>query len=493
MQRAVPPPTRRAPSLLGIIGFLVFVEFVSGFLQGFYDPLQKLFATHHGVSDADITWFQTIQGLSAAISVPLLAKFGDMFGHRRILRITMVLVTAGALLSALAPTFELLLASRVMMGPLAVWLPLEIAIIHHRLNRDDARRSIGILVSILTIGAIVGTIAGGVATSLVGFTTALFVPVVLLLLACYAVFFRIPASSGGVRTRIDGLGLAGLAVIMVLLLSGMNVLAKSGLADIRAWLLIGASAAVLVPWIVWERRIESPAVNLRLLASRSLAPLYVSGFMFGFVMFGFQTPFITFSASDPSKDGYGLGMPTLTVSLAVAFFTLLTAIGAITFTAASHRMSMKATLVCGAGLAASGFIFFAMVHDAPWTVFAFAIPTGLGMGLLMGALPALIAEYAPDTDTGIAAGVYNSLRTLGGSIAGALFAIILSIALTSNEGTEAGYTIIWSVCAVLFLASTAALAFGKYSLSTSPEFGSTPTGTVPQAPTSITLNEGHTS
>ncbi|WP_233277293.1 hypothetical protein [Microbacterium sp. CGR1] len=62
---------------------------------------------------------------------------------------------------------------------------------------------------------------------------------------------------------------------------------------------------------------------------------------------------------------------------------------------------------------------------------------------------------------GIAAGVYNSLRTLGGSAAGAVFAVLLAgfTASGSLSSSIGGYITIWSVCAGAFIISALALAF----------------------------------
>ncbi|MCA4135290.1 MFS transporter [Arthrobacter sp. M4] len=468
-----------SPKLLGVIGFLVLVEFVSGLLQGFYDPLQKLFAIEYQVGDAQITWFHAVQSLSAAISVPLLAKLGDMFGHRRILRIAVVVVLIGTLLTAFAPNFAVLLVSRIFTGPIAVWLPLEIALVHHRVSGERARRTIGILVSVLTLGAVVGTILSGVIISCADLSLALLLPPVFISAALYAVMFRIPESPTRSAPGIDGLGLAGLAGGMVLLLLGMSQIAHQGLRSGLAWALIGGALAVLSAWVLWERRTAYPAVDIRMLACPRLAPLYIAGFLFGCVLFGFQSPLTTFAASDPVSDGYGLGLPTVAISIVIAVFTILTSLGAASFTLASHRIGMKKVLVTGAGLAACGFGFFAVEHSAAWTVFVLAVPAGIGMGLLMGSLPALIAENAPDASTGIATGVYNSLRTLGGSMAGALFGIILTVfAQADGSASDGGYTLIWVIAAVCFALAGIVLAIRKPDPTPGFSARPTPTGTM---------------
>jgi MFS family permease len=68
---------------------------VSGILQGFYMPLIPDLATHLGINDADFHWFEAAQLLLSVMVVPLIAKLGDMHGHKRILLLATVL-TAGA-------------------------------------------------------------------------------------------------------------------------------------------------------------------------------------------------------------------------------------------------------------------------------------------------------------------------------------------------------------------------------------------------------------
>ncbi|MDQ0646591.1 MFS family permease [Microbacterium natoriense] len=471
--------TRIPADARGIIALLIVLEFVAGLLQGFYDPLVKLFAQAYEVSDGHIIWFHTLQGLSAAVTVPLLAKFGDMFGHRRILRIAVGIVIASTLLTALAPDFPLLLAARILAGPIAVWLPLEIALVHQRVDHATARRVIGWLVSVLVLGAVIGNILGGLSVTLVPFSVALYVPVILMIGAVVAVL-RIPETTLRAAPGIDGWGLFGIAVSMVLLLTGMSRLADDGLGAPLPWILIATALVSFTVWAWWERRSSNPAVDLRMLASPRLAPLYIVGFLFGFVLFGFQTPLATFAASDPVSDGYGLGFPTFMLSLVIAIFTIITAAGSAIVNTLTRWIGTKTVLVTAALISAAGFIFFAVQHSEKWHIFVLAVLAGIGMGLLMGALPALVAEEAPADSTGIAAGVYNSLRTLGGALSGAGFSIVLiTLANPGGGASDVGYTVIWFTAASAFLIAAVVLAVSKTVSVPESILLPTPTGTMP--------------
>jgi MFS family permease len=103
------------------------------------------------------------------------------------------------------------------------------------------------------------------------------------------------------------------------------------------------------------------------------------------------------------------------------------------------------------------------LHTSLGGFIAAAVVQGLGYGLLLGALPARLAELAPADSTGIATGIYNSLRTLGGSLAGAIFAVMLGAAMAQGASfaSVGGYIAIWTFSGVAFVVCTVALLFLK--------------------------------
>jgi len=468
-----PPLTQSLPkvSVRAVVGFLVFCELASGFVQGFYAPLLGEIAGHLRVSDADITWFLTVQTLAAAVCVPLLSKLGDIFGHRRMLRIAVVAVLIGTLVTAFLPSYPIVLAARILVGPLAVWLPLEIALVHNRIKGETARTSIGLLVSCLTGGAILGTLAAGLFSAVLpSLTLTLLVPVVFVAVSAYAVFFKVPESTTRTAAKVDVLGFVGIGLAMVLLLFGLRLASTSGFASPATIATLAAALVVFAVWVVWELRTTSPAIDLRLVVSPGLGPVYLTAFLFGMVMFGAQSPTTTFLTADPEQTGYGFAASASTASAVTAVVTILATLGAATFAPLARRVGIRAVLIAGALAAASGSLIQIAFHNHLWQIFVVSAINGIGMGLLLGALPALVAELAPTDSTGIAAGVYNSLRTLGGSTAGAVFAVVLAGFTTTGalHSSIQGYITIWGVCAAAFLIAAVALATMRMPRSVTP-------------------------
>ena len=158
--------TKRTALAGGVVGGLAVVEFTSGVIQGFYTPLFTDIARRLAIHDADINWLEAVQLLLSAIVVPVLARLGDMYGHRRVLLGSLAVTALGSWGMAFAPTFPLFLVMFAVQGFYVVWLPLNIAIIYARARRlpDTAaltRRAAGVIVVALELGAIAGALISG--------------------------------------------------------------------------------------------------------------------------------------------------------------------------------------------------------------------------------------------------------------------------------------------------------------------------------------------
>jgi hypothetical protein len=84
----------------------------------------------------------------------------------------------------------------------------------------------------------------------------------------------------------------------------------------------------------------------------------------------------------------------------------------------------------------------------------------------VAALPAAVAAAAPAGRTGVATGLTNTTKVLGGSFASAAFAVALAsgapVLVDGGEGTAGslgGYLTVWTVCGVTALAAAVALVF----------------------------------
>jgi len=191
----------------GLIGWLFLVEITSGILQGYYVPLISDIVKHLGIHDADYNWFEAAQLLLSALVVPVLAKLGDMFGHKRILLVSTIVTALASWGIAFAGSFSTYLIAFALQGFYTVWLPLEIALIFDRGRRTGTaasrtRRAAGLLVVALEVGAILGALAAGRLFTAFNQNVqlTLIVPAIAVTLVFFAIWFGVPEPARTARS-----------------------------------------------------------------------------------------------------------------------------------------------------------------------------------------------------------------------------------------------------------------------------------------------------
>ena len=97
--------------------------------------------TTSAIADADVNWFEAAQLIVSALCVPLLARLGDLVGHKKVLLLSTAVTALGSWILAFAPGFTTFLIGWAIQGAYVVWLPLEVAIIYRR-TADTGRQAL---------------------------------------------------------------------------------------------------------------------------------------------------------------------------------------------------------------------------------------------------------------------------------------------------------------------------------------------------------------
>jgi MFS family permease len=291
----------------------VLVEFASGILQGYYTPIYPQIAEHLSISEGDINWFEAAQLIVSALCIPLLARLGDLIGHKRVLLISTAVTALGSWWLAFAPDFTTFLVGWAVQGAYVVWLPLEIAIIHRRTRTSGrqellTRRGAAILVGSLELAVIVGAVASGLLVESLDMNILLAMPAIVVTAVFFVILFGIEQApgddSGG---GIDWTGLGLITLSLGVLMGGLVWLRLDGSGSARGWLTIVVAVVVFAVFWRFEQRRPEPIVDVRLLSSPAQRPVQVTAFLFGIPVLGGQIPLSTYAQADPAERGYGLG------------------------------------------------------------------------------------------------------------------------------------------------------------------------------------------
>jgi len=452
-----------------LVGYLFFVEFVSGVLQGYYVPLISDLVNYLGIRDADFNWFEAAQLLLSALVVPILAKLGDMIGHKKVLLISTVLTAGASWWLVFADSFWVFLVAWALQGFYVVWLPLEVALIFDRGRRtgsaaSQTRRAAGLLVVGLQAGAIAGALGG--ARIFAAFDNniplTLTIPAIAVSVAFFVILFGVPESEPVTGRRLDTIGFVLLTIALLTITSGLTFLRINGPEALWVYGLMLLGLGLLFPFGLWVLKHPDPAIDLRVLRQPSMWPVQLTSGLVGISILGAQAPLSTFAGTDPAN-GFGLGLDAAERSYIIGAYLIAMIIGALLFPLVSRKTTPRLTLIGATLVVAIGYLAFLVNNATALGVTLNMVIAGLGSGALVAALPAAAAAAAPRGQTGIATGLTNMTKTVGGAFASAIFAVVLVLAVgqavTETASSLLGYLIVFAICGGSALVAAVALVF----------------------------------
>ena len=168
--------------LLSMLSISVFFVGASEFmLSAMLDPLGRAF----GVDSGQIAWLVSSYALAYALAAPVFGHLSDRIGRRRLLLIALFLFALDGLGIALAPTFEIAVALRILGGlASAVIIPNAFALVSERLPRQRHAAAMGVVMLGMTAGIATGPAIAGVLTGWIGWRA----PFLLVSAGCLAAF-----------------------------------------------------------------------------------------------------------------------------------------------------------------------------------------------------------------------------------------------------------------------------------------------------------------
>jgi MFS family permease len=212
-----------------------------------------------------------------------------------------------------------------------------------------------------------------------------------------------------------------------------------------------AGVLAFIPWGKYELKQKDPAIDLRVLRQPNMWPVQLTAGLVGISLLGAQAPLATFAGTDPAN-GFGLGMEAGDISYLIGAYLVSMIIGALLFPRVSNWASPRVALIIATFFVATGYLLFLVNHTTVMGTFINMAIAGIGSGALVGALPSAAAAAAPRGQTGIATALTNTTKTIGGSFASAIFAIVLAAgvatAATSTASTLLGYMTVFTICGV---------------------------------------------
>jgi MFS family permease len=445
------------------------------------------------------SWILSSYLIAGAVMTPIAGRLSDIYGKKKILLIVMAVYSTGILAGGFANSIEFMLAARTAQGVGMSMFPIAFGIIREILPEKKLAIGQTIFSSTFSGGAVVGLIVGATIIQNFGWQATFFsifpIAVILGLVIRKLIYVRNLATSevkvdeGRVRNdnenssvkkqTIDLKGTVALAVTIISFLAGISFL-ENNINDTGFQVvgLFSVAAVSLAVFIVIEKKVSSPLVDLKLMTHKMILPATVILMMVFLCMFMvYQT--IPIMVRSPQPLGFG-GDALVTASVQLPFMIVLL-VGTIMSGFILNKVGNTRLTLLGTIISTIGFFSLLLFHSTEFmvSVTLAIIAAGLSLSITGGFNVVLLS--APIQATGIALGMVLLLNLVGMSIGPSIAATFQQMYQGTVEGvageqfpTQDAYNLIFLTAALISLASIAlALTLARRKIIAGP-ISSTP-------------------
>ncbi|OLF06811.1 MFS transporter [Actinophytocola xinjiangensis] len=453
------PTTSRANTVVAV---LAFAGIVVSLMQTLVIPLAPEFPRLLDTSPASAAWVITSTLLASAVATPVVGRLGDMYGKRRMLLTSLMVLVSGSVVCALADSLLPMIVGRALQGLAGGVIALGISIMRDELPAERLGSATAMMSASLGVGGALGLPAATFLAERADWHLLFWAAGgvgVLVTLLVLALVPESPVRSGG---RFDVVGAAGLSTALLCLLLAVSQGATWGWTSPLTTGLFAAAVVVLLVWGWWELRTPRPLVDLRTTARRQVLLTNLASVVFGFAMFAMAlvVPQILLL---PAETGYGLGQTMLVVGLVMAPNGLIMMFMAPLSAWISRTRGPRTTLIIGAAVVSTGYALGIGLMSTVWQLVLVSCVIGAGVGLSYGAMPSLIMAAVPVSETAAANSLNTLMRAIGTATSSAVAGVILA-QLTTSFGavavpSQGGFRLIMAIGAVAALGAIVVAAF----------------------------------
>jgi EmrB/QacA subfamily drug resistance transporter len=382
-----------------------------------------------GADLAQLEWVVNAYALTFAVLMLTGGKLADLLGRRRIFLVGLASFTAASLACGLAATAGQLIAFRALQGAgAALMMPATLAIISAAFPPRQRGLAFGIWAGVSAMALAIGPLIGGLLTQHIDWSWIFYVNVPVGALAVIAGLVVISESrdtSGEQSLDLPGLLVSGGALFaLTFALVEAN---EYGWTSTLILGLFGAAVAGLALFVWIESRRRAPMLDLSLFRRRTFTGANIVAFLVTLAMFGVFFFMSLFVQRILDYSPVQAGAIFLPMTLLIIFVAPIA--GRL-----SDKIGSRWLMAGGLSLVGISLMLFSGLDTTSgfWDLVPGLVIGGLGMASTMTPMTAAAMGSVPVAKAGVASGVLNTFRQVGGALGIAVMGAILTSRETSS-------------------------------------------------------------
>jgi EmrB/QacA subfamily drug resistance transporter len=384
-----------------------------------------------GFSESSLAWVVNAYLLTFGGFLLLSGRLGDIFGHRKMFILGLLIFCTASLFCGIAPSQSWLISARAIQGfGGAIVSAVGLSLMMNLFTENSERaKAMGVYGFVTAGGGSIGVLLGGLLTGSLNWHWIFFVNIPIGIIVIILSMKLLPTRDRAVKhdKHID---IAGAVTVTASLLLAVYAIVNGntvGWLSAKTLSMLGAALLLFGLFIYLEKHIKKPLVQLRLFHNRNLTVANCLGVLWAAAMFAWFFLSALYMQLILHYTPLRVGLAFLPANLIMATFSIGLSAKLV------KKFGIKKPLSLGLLLAGLGLLIFAfapvngsfLVHVLPGMLV-------LGIGAGMGFNPVLLAamDGIKPSDSGLASGLVNTSFMMGGALGLAILASVAAARTT---------------------------------------------------------------
>jgi MFS family permease len=430
----------------GLITVLFTGVFMAALDTAIVGPAIPVLRESFGVDNRAVGLVMSVFVLFSLCSTALMANLSDRYGRRPIYLFSVATFAVGSLLIALSPSFWMVIASRAIQGIGAGGItPTASAVVGDMFAPAQRGKMLGLIGATYGMAFVLGP---PLASALMVISSWHWIFLINLPIAAVILYLGaklLPQQrANGVQPKLDLSGIALTFTLLTTLVLGITRVLDPLLGTLLwPWLLL-ATALLLALLVVVEGRSKAPLIPIFLFQNRQLATTYLltagAGFGMGSVIF------LTSIAT------HAYGVTTQNAGFVLLPLVVCSMLGSGGGGRLLNRLGPRNMILLGFAMLSLGYGLSAVTSQGLWLFLVASVPTGLGVGIVVGgALRSIAIDEAPVAVRAAAQGLINICTAIGTLTAAASISAMADLAGGGSEGFSRAYMLVAGLMLAMLL------------------------------------------
>ena len=376
-------------------------------------PSLPAIAKDYGVTSGQVSLVLALYTVFGTAINPIVGKLGDIYGKKKILTLVLIIYSITVTITSFAPTFNVLLLSRTFQGIGLGIFPLAFSLVREQFPRNLVPKAQGLISAMFGAGLAFGLPIGAFIANQYGWQTNYHIATPVVLALTVLIIYTVRESVYKNRAaRMDYVGAGTLGLSLGLIVLGLSEGSVWGWTSPLVLGMVVVGGLLLVPLILYERRIKEPVLNFGQLRIRNVLVANVMAVITGIAMLlAFQS--IVYQLEDIPPAGYGFDIfnaGLYLLPLGIVMLVVTYPVGILI-----SKIGVKPFLIVGSIIGSIGFLLMATATSAIEIPLYLSVAS-VGLAMLFVAAQNLLVLTVKPMEMGIATSMNTVFRNVGQSL-----------------------------------------------------------------------------